>query len=121
MELTSGGSPADWLFLAMAHWREGETAKANRWYDKAAAWMNEQNSRNEELVRFRADAAALLGRADGEMPNGTEAFARDLEKHRGVDTNLDRVDVEPAVRPGAADRTRVPHEKEESGNQRPMP
>ncbi len=113
MELTSGGSPADWLFLAMAHWREGETAKANRWYDKAAAWMNEQNSRNEELVRFRADAAALLGRADGEMPNGTEAFARDLEKHRGVDTNLDRVDVEPAVRPGAADRTRVPHEKEE--------
>ncbi|MFO0892970.1 MAG: tetratricopeptide repeat protein [Isosphaeraceae bacterium] len=60
-------------FLAMAHWRRGETEQARRWYDKAVAWMeknpprNEELYRNEELHRFHAEAAELLGLASPEI------------------------------------------------------
>jgi tetratricopeptide (TPR) repeat protein len=49
------------FFLAMAHWRLGEKDKAREWYDKAVAWMDKNQPTNEELLRFRAEAAELLG------------------------------------------------------------
>jgi serine/threonine protein kinase/tetratricopeptide (TPR) repeat protein len=52
------------FFLAMAHWRFGHKDQARRWYDKAAAWKPKNKFENEELLRFRAEAAALLGLAD---------------------------------------------------------
>jgi hypothetical protein len=61
MELRQGGDGSDWFFLAMAHWQSGSKEEARRWYDKAADWMTKSASHDEELARFRAEAAELLG------------------------------------------------------------
>lgn len=61
MELRSGGSPADWFFLALAHNRRGEQAQARSWYDKAIAWMEQNESQDEQLLRFRTEAEEQLG------------------------------------------------------------
>jgi tetratricopeptide (TPR) repeat protein len=51
----------DAIFLAMAHWQLGEREEARRWYDRAVGWTEQHRPRDEELRRFRAEAAALLG------------------------------------------------------------
>jgi serine/threonine protein kinase len=51
----------DAFFLAMAHWQLGEKDLALEWYDKAVTWMENNMPYNEELVRFREEAAQLLG------------------------------------------------------------
>jgi uncharacterized protein HemY len=65
MSLRKGGDGFDWFFLAMAHWQLGEKELSREWYDKAVAWMdkNKPNKPNleDELQRFRAEAAGLLG------------------------------------------------------------
>jgi tetratricopeptide (TPR) repeat protein len=60
----------DTFVLAMAHWRLGQKEKARRWYDRAVRWMENNRDRwqgnkqrSEELRRFRAEAAELLGLA----------------------------------------------------------
>jgi tetratricopeptide (TPR) repeat protein len=60
MELRKGGDGNDWFFLAMAHWQLGDKPQARSWYDKAVRWMEKNQPGNEELVRYRAEAAALL-------------------------------------------------------------
>ena len=60
MELRNGGDSFDWFFLAMAHWRLGEKEKAREWYDRAVQWMDKNRPTDEELRRFRAEAAELL-------------------------------------------------------------
>jgi serine/threonine protein kinase/Flp pilus assembly protein TadD len=52
------------FFLAMARWRLGDGAGARRWFEKGAAWMDRARTRGDEVRRFRAEAAALLGVAD---------------------------------------------------------
>jgi tetratricopeptide (TPR) repeat protein/tRNA A-37 threonylcarbamoyl transferase component Bud32 len=59
--LRKGGSAEDWLFLAMAHWQLGDKAAARKWYDQAVRWMDKNQSKNEQLRRFQAEAAELLG------------------------------------------------------------
>jgi tetratricopeptide (TPR) repeat protein len=49
------------FFIAMAHWQLGEKDKARQWFDRAAAWMAKQQTPDEELRRFRAEAGKLLG------------------------------------------------------------
>jgi WD40 repeat protein/serine/threonine protein kinase/tetratricopeptide (TPR) repeat protein len=49
------------FFLAMAHWQLGEKDKAQQWYEKAVQWMDQKDPKNDELRRFRAEAAELLG------------------------------------------------------------
>jgi tetratricopeptide (TPR) repeat protein len=61
MELRAGGDSIDRFFLAMAEWQLGNKDTAREWYDKAVEWMEKNSSRNEELIRFRAEAAELLG------------------------------------------------------------
>ncbi len=61
MQLRKGGDAGDFFFLAMTHWQLGDKEQARRWYDKAVQWMDQHNPRGEELRRFRAEAAALLG------------------------------------------------------------
>jgi tetratricopeptide (TPR) repeat protein len=61
MELRKGGDSNDWFFLAMAHWQLGEKGKAREFYDRAVQWMDKNQPTNEELRRFRAEAAELLG------------------------------------------------------------
>ena len=61
MERSNGGDGNDWFFLAMAHWQLGDKPQGRSWYDKAVPWMEKNQPKNEELIRFRAEAAALLG------------------------------------------------------------
>jgi tetratricopeptide (TPR) repeat protein len=62
MALRGGGDSMDWFFLAMAHWQLGERDEARQWYDRAVRWMGENHSAyDDELRRFRAEAAELLG------------------------------------------------------------
>jgi WD40 repeat protein len=63
-------APGKWfahnaLFLAMAHWQLNERDTARLWFDQAVQWL-EQNkgSYDDELKRFRAEAATLLGLAE---------------------------------------------------------
>jgi Flp pilus assembly protein TadD len=60
MELSKGGDSFDWFFLAMAHWQLGDKPQARSWYGKAVPWMEKNQPENEELLRFRSEAAALL-------------------------------------------------------------
>jgi tetratricopeptide (TPR) repeat protein len=62
--LSGGGSGYEWFFLAMAHRQRGEWEEACRWYDRAVRWMVKNAPRNEELRRFRTEAAQLLGVED---------------------------------------------------------
>jgi eukaryotic-like serine/threonine-protein kinase len=68
MKLNKGGDSYDWFFLAMAHWKLGYKEQARKWYDQAISWMEKNQPRNEhdreELARFRAEAANLLGIED---------------------------------------------------------
>jgi tetratricopeptide (TPR) repeat protein len=61
MKLRSGGNSFDWFFLAMAHWRLDKREKARQWYDRAVHWMEKNQPQDEELCRFRTEAAQLLG------------------------------------------------------------
>jgi serine/threonine protein kinase/Tfp pilus assembly protein PilF len=49
------------FFLAMAQWQLGNKAEARKWHDKALAWMAKNKPHDEELLRFRAEEAHLLG------------------------------------------------------------
>jgi WD40 repeat protein len=60
MELRQGGDAFDWLFLAMARWQLSDKDQARQWYDKTVQWMNQYKVQDEELNRFRSEAAALL-------------------------------------------------------------
>ncbi len=61
MQLRKGGDSSDWFFLAMAHWQIGDKEQARKWYDQAVKWMKKNNPNDDELGRFRTEAAALLG------------------------------------------------------------
>ena len=45
----------------MARWKLGEKDKAREGYDRAVQGMDRHQPKNEELLRFRAEAAELLG------------------------------------------------------------
>jgi uncharacterized protein HemY len=65
MGLRKGGDSVDWFFMAMAYWQLGEKEKARTWFHQAAQWMDKHKAENEELDRFRGEAAELLGLKDG--------------------------------------------------------
>jgi hypothetical protein len=44
----------------MAHWQLGDRDEARKWYDRAVAWMEKHQPKNEELRRFRTEAEELL-------------------------------------------------------------
>jgi tetratricopeptide (TPR) repeat protein len=64
MELREGGDGNDRFFLAMARWRLGDRDQAMKWYSEAVDWMEKNKSQDQELLRFRAEATALLGVTD---------------------------------------------------------
>jgi tetratricopeptide (TPR) repeat protein len=69
-------SPAEnvtgWFHLAMAHWQKGETVNARAWYDKAAEWMANNRFDNDEFIRLRDEASAMLGVTDGLAVTGNK-------------------------------------------------
>jgi tetratricopeptide (TPR) repeat protein len=60
LELSGGGEPEQWFFLALAHWQNQNHQQAWQWYNKAIAWMEKNHPANEALERFRAEAGAVL-------------------------------------------------------------
>jgi serine/threonine protein kinase len=64
MQLSKGGDPFAWLFLAMAHWQNGDKEQAHKWFKQAVEWIDQNKPRHEELPRYRAEAAELLGIED---------------------------------------------------------
>jgi tetratricopeptide (TPR) repeat protein len=80
MQLRAGGDPNDWFFLAMAHWQLGHKDEARSWYDKATKWMDQKQSKSNELIRFRAEAAELLGIT--EPQSATESTTSNDEIHK---------------------------------------
>jgi tetratricopeptide (TPR) repeat protein len=69
--LRGGGDAFDWFFLAMAHRQLRGEGEAREWYDQALRWMEKNKPRDEELRRFRAEAAELLQIKD-ETPSATK-------------------------------------------------
>jgi Flp pilus assembly protein TadD len=53
---------SDWLFLAMAHWQRGDRKRARVSYEKATKCLAQAPSLDEEMRRFQAEAALLLGK-----------------------------------------------------------
>ena len=48
------------FFLAMSHWQLGNREEAFTWRDQATQWMDKNKPQDEELRRFRTEAAALM-------------------------------------------------------------
>ena len=114
MELGKGGDGSDWFFLAMAHWQLGDKPQARSWYDKAVPWMEKNQPKNEELIRFRAEAAALLGvnekktnpgRHRGQRTTARRSGRRPGEPETGTDS---LIRFEASGRGGAAAK-QCPH------------
>jgi tetratricopeptide (TPR) repeat protein len=59
-ELNIGMSP-NGFFLAMAHWQLGHKDEARKWYDQSVQWMKDDSPDDQQIRRFRAEAATLLG------------------------------------------------------------
>jgi tetratricopeptide (TPR) repeat protein len=55
------GPPVGWFFLAMAQAKLANMGEARQWYDRADQWMQKNQPKNAELLRFRAEAAQVLG------------------------------------------------------------
>jgi tetratricopeptide (TPR) repeat protein len=79
LELRQGGNSSDWFFLAMAHWQRGDREQARRWYAPAVLWMEQHRPKDEELRRFRAEAAGLLGLPEQSPPALPPAQHDDVE------------------------------------------
>jgi hypothetical protein len=45
----------------MAKWQLGDRRAAREWNDKAVEWMQKNQPNDAELIRFRSEAAELLG------------------------------------------------------------
>jgi WD40 repeat protein len=67
VELGNGGDSFNGFFLAMTHWRLGNKDEARKWYDKAVEWMAKNKPGDDELRRYRTEAAELLKITD-ELP-----------------------------------------------------
>ena len=59
MRLRQGGNARDWFFLAMAQWQLGQVEEAEKSYNQACQWMQENRPGNLELKRIRREAAEL--------------------------------------------------------------
>ena len=64
MELRGQGDSYDWYFVAMVHAERGNKERARKWYDVAVTWNEDRDPGEEELHRFRVEAAKVLGLPD---------------------------------------------------------
>jgi serine/threonine protein kinase/Tfp pilus assembly protein PilF len=60
MSMQAGGTPFDWFFLAMAHWRLGDRDEARMFFNRSVECMANRKSHDDELGRIRAEAQAML-------------------------------------------------------------
>jgi tetratricopeptide (TPR) repeat protein len=81
MKLSQGGDAGDYFFLAMAHWKLGDKEQSLTWYRKGVQWMDSHAPGDQDLRRFREEAAILLGIA--QLPPATRPATRpDLKSNR---------------------------------------
>jgi tetratricopeptide (TPR) repeat protein len=59
--LFKSGNSEIFFFLAMAHQRTGHKDEAQKWYDKGIAWMDKHAPKDPTLLRYRSEAASVLG------------------------------------------------------------
>jgi eukaryotic-like serine/threonine-protein kinase len=59
--LANGQDSFNTFFLALAHWRLGDSDSARRRYAEAVHWMDRYEPNDAELVRFRQEAEAAMG------------------------------------------------------------
>jgi hypothetical protein len=59
--MTKEVDASNWFILAMAFWQKRDKALAREWFDKAVAWTKEKDPTNDDLRRFWAESAELLG------------------------------------------------------------
>jgi tetratricopeptide (TPR) repeat protein len=65
------------FFLAMAHWKLGQEDESRQWHRRAVQWTEKNRPKDEQLGRFRAEAAALLGLEPRTEREGLNAPADD--------------------------------------------
>jgi tetratricopeptide (TPR) repeat protein/tRNA A-37 threonylcarbamoyl transferase component Bud32 len=70
IELAKAADAQDWLILAMSRWQLGDKGRAHADFGRALAWMRENSTKDDELCRLRAEAAALLGVTDNPKSAG---------------------------------------------------
>jgi serine/threonine protein kinase len=73
----TGGLAHDLFFLAMTYWHQGNKKKASETFDQAVAWADKHRPDDAELHRFRAEAAALLGRPCPQPKHETNQAEKD--------------------------------------------
>jgi hypothetical protein len=61
LALRQDGTSEDFFFLAMAHQRAGHKHEAHKWCDKSIAWMDKYAPKDPTLLRYRTEAASVLG------------------------------------------------------------
>jgi eukaryotic-like serine/threonine-protein kinase len=64
IELSKGGTPADWFFLACIDQQRGKVDEARRWYDRAVTWVQQNpppdKAQAAELEEFRYETARAI-------------------------------------------------------------
>jgi serine/threonine protein kinase/tetratricopeptide (TPR) repeat protein len=73
IELTHGVSSYQAFHLAMAYAQLNNKEQARSWYARAVEWMEKNRPDDDELVRFRAEAAELLGISHPQAPADVNA------------------------------------------------
>ncbi len=63
-DLRRGSTCYDLICLALAHGQLGNREEAGQSYDQAVGWMETNKPRDRDLPRWRAEAAALLGKSN---------------------------------------------------------
>jgi Flp pilus assembly protein TadD len=63
------------FFLAMSHWQLGQKDEAREWYDRAVVWMEKNQPKNNDLLRFRAEADELVGSSNDASQSSPPAAA----------------------------------------------
>ena len=66
----------------MAHWQLGDKEQARKQYDHAVQWMEKNKRQDEELLRFRVEAAELLMIADKAKPKSDSGQKSTTETFR---------------------------------------
>ena len=67
----------------LAHLRRGESSPARIWFDIARRWHHRADPGNPELIRFRAEAASLLGMSPEADRNQRHTKGTPAEPPRG--------------------------------------
>src|SRR5262249_26460963 len=75
--LRAPGDTSGSFFLAMAYWQLGNKEGARKSYELAIEWMDKNQPKNQELLRFRVEAEGLIKKESGirspkkkKQPNG---------------------------------------------------